>query len=347
MKQLLRAVTKHLPRGLGLTSGVRLGLGLGLALQASVALANCTGVDYRNHLPTAVAEKLAKDMERTPFARGNHWVAQKDGQTLNIIGTMHSGDPRMARIMRKLRPVIAKADAVFFEVTASAVSDFQQDFIKNRNAFLLPNERTLADVLSAKGWTQFQAYAQNAGFDIRAVERLQPWAISTFLVQSNCRRLGFGVNRGLDDRIERFAIRKGIPIGALEDVGNSVTVMARIPVRDQARILETDIALLLSNRPEDATPIEAYFDQSVWQAFLLQPWIVQHYVDTPPNELVRLDKLFNSALLTRRNREWIANLTNLPGERVVVAVGSAHLPGENGILNLLKQQGYTLSRAPF
>lgn len=349
MKHLFRAASKRLPPAAWLRLGrtLCLGPGLGLALSTGTALAACNSIDYRNHLPPAVAEDLERAMAQTPFSRGNHWIAQKNGQTLHIIGTMHSGDPRMARIMRRLRPVIAQADAVYFEVTASALTEFHQDFIKNRDSFLLPGEKTLADVLSAKGWQQFQTYAQEAGFDIRAVERLQPWAISTFLVQSSCRRVGIGVRRGLDDRIERFAIRKGIPIGALEDVGQSLTAMARIPLRDQARILETDIALLLSGRPEDATPIEAYFDETVWQAFLLLPWITRQYVDTPAKELARLDRIFNDVLLTRRNQDWIKSLTQLQGERVVVAVGSAHLPGDKGILNLLKKQGYSLARAPF
>ena len=34
-------------------------------------------------------------------------------------------------------------------------------------------------------------------------------------------------------------------------------------------------------------------------------------------------------------------------ERFVVAVGAAHLPGKNGLLNLLKAKGFSLARAPW
>ncbi len=322
-------------------------LGLAFALQGTAALAACKGVDYRDHLPPSVATRLDRQMAATPFARGNHWVARKGDKTLHIVGTMHSGDQRMAAVMRNLRPVIADADAVYFEVTGREVASFRQDFIKNRDAFLLPKEGTLSQVMSQAGWRQFQLYAKAAGLDLKAVERLQPWAISTFLVQNGCRPTGFGVRRGLDDRIEKFAIRKRIPIGALESVETSLQAMVRIPVRDQARILENDIALLLSQRPEDATATEAYFDESVWQAFLLLPWITQQYVDTPPRELERLNKTLNDSLLTWRNRKWMNTLLNVHGDTVVVAVGSAHLPGNSGVLNLLKQRGYKLERAAF
>lgn len=322
-------------------------LGLAFTLQASAAIAACKGVDYRDHLPATVATRLEREMAQTPFAFGNHWIARKGDKTLHVVGTMHSGDRRMNRVMRNLRPVIAQADAVYFEVTAREVSAFRDDFIKNRSAFLLPNEATLQQVMSKTGWEQFRMYADVTGLNLKAVERLQPWAISTFLVQNGCRPTGIGVRRGLDDRIEKFAIRKKIPIGALENVGTSLEAMSRIPVRDQAKILENDIALLLSDRPDDATASEAYFDESVWQAFLLLPWITQQYVDSSPRELERLNKVFNDSLLDWRNRKWLGPLLNVQGDTVVVAVGSAHLPGKQGVLNLLRQHGYTLERAAF
>jgi len=33
----------------------------------------------------------------------------------------------------------------------------------------------------------------------------------------------------------------------------------------------------------------------------------------------------------------------LPKKSLLVAVGAAHLPGENGVIDLLRKQGYTLT----
>jgi hypothetical protein len=49
-------------------------------------------------------------------------------------------------------------------------------------------------------------------------------------------------------------------------------------------------------------------------------------------------------LLYDRNRKWAKMLTGLlPGRSLLVAVGAAHLPGENGVIDLLRRQGYTLT----
>lgn len=52
-------------------------------------------------------------------------------------------------------------------------------------------------------------------------------------------------------------------------------------------------------------------------------------------------ELFNRIMLAERNVAWIPGLrAALDRGRAVVAVGAAHLPGKQGILSLLTQQGY-------
>lgn len=57
------------------------------------------------------------------------------------------------------------------------------------------------------------------------------------------------------------------------------------------------------------------------------------------------EKLMNNKakyeMLDKRNREWVAKLpTVMQKESSFIAVGAAHLAGENGVLHLLKKAGY-------
>ena len=47
-------------------------------------------------------------------------------------------------------------------------------------------------------------------------------------------------------------------------------------------MLELELQLIQSDKPEDATPVEAYFDQSVWTSFVLAPWISAQYSSFHP-----------------------------------------------------------------
>jgi uncharacterized protein YbaP (TraB family) len=53
---------------------------------------------------------------------------------------------------------------------------------------------------------------------------------------------------------------------------------------------------------------------------------------------------FTEVLLYKRNRNWVAKLKELmPQKSLLVAVGAGHLPGEKGVINLLRKAGYTVT----
>ena len=55
------------------------------------------------------------------------------------------------------------------------------------------------------------------------------------------------------------------------------------------------------------------------------------------------DAVYNE-MLTKRNHKWINNMPELmKNESVFFAVGAAHLSGENGVLKLLKENGYKIT----
>lgn len=87
------------------------------------------------------------------------------------------------------------------------------------------------------------------------------------------------------------------------------------------------------------------------------------YDSTPFNELVgiykkeNLNQLFSLStdkkymdkeeqnfMLDSRNKKWITKMPEMMQQHsVFFAVGAAHLPGDNGLINLLRQAGYTVT----
>ncbi|UWQ29743.1 TraB/GumN family protein [Leisingera sp. M523] len=332
---------------IALARALAVGLVLGLALQAPAAMAACRGIDYRDHLPAATEARLEREMAATPYSRGNHWVATKGNRTIHVIGTMHGGDARMAKVMRTLRPVLAQAGAIYLETSDSDLERLDRMPDELARSFLLPKGQELRHLLPRDAWERFQLTAQVTGVNPETMNRMQPWAISMFVVQSGCRPYGFGLRRGLDDRISDFARRKRIPLGALETPEQALAAIASLPLSDQARMLALELELVQSGKPEDATPVEAYFDQSVWTSFVLAPWISAQYSSFSGAETARLWRQYNRRLLDQRNQRWMTPILAARQDRIAVAVGAAHLPGKNGVLNLLKAKGFSLAPAPW
>jgi uncharacterized protein YbaP (TraB family) len=53
---------------------------------------------------------------------------------------------------------------------------------------------------------------------------------------------------------------------------------------------------------------------------------------------------FYSNFIVKRNQKWIPIISDLILKNsTFIAVGAAHLPGEEGVLNLLRKAGYTIT----
>ncbi|MEX0367941.1 MAG: TraB/GumN family protein [Ruegeria sp.] len=323
---------------------VTLMLCLGIAFPA---FARCTGTDLRNHLTPSAQERLEQEIRDTPFAYGNHWVATKGSKRIHVVGTQHNGDSRMRKVMRKLRPVIRSADAVLLEVTEAELSRLDEVLRKNPSILLIPRGPGLPEMMSAEDWSMLQLRMGFEGVDSDLLARLQPWYISMALSRSGCGGRGIAAYAGLDERIERIAIRHRVPVGSLERVGDGMRSLSRQPIRDQLALLELDIKSGLNFDDQIVTLSNAYFEESLAEAMLIQKWTLYRDIDIPRREVARLLEQYDRQILDRRNRAWIPVILGTKGNTIVVAVGAAHLPGRVGVLNLLRQQGFTLSRAAF
>ncbi|WP_171052545.1 TraB/GumN family protein [Ruegeria sediminis] len=316
-------------------------------IAAGAAQARCTGSDLRDRLTPAAERRLQHEIRAIPFAYGNHWVATRGDRRIHVVGTQHNGDSRMRRIMRTLRPVIRAADAVLLEVTARELNRLDDVIESNPSILLIPRGPTLADMMSAEDWSMLQLRMRPEGMDSEILARLQPWYISLALSRSGCGGRGIAAYAGLDERIERLAVRNGVPVGSLERVGDGIRALSAQPLRDQLRLLELDMKSTLNYDDQIVTMSNAYFEERLAEAMLIQKWTLYSDINIPRGEVDRLLRQYDRQILDHRNRAWLPVIQATRGQVLVVAVGAGHLPGKAGLLNLLKQRGYSLTRTEF
>ena len=319
-----------------------------IALPAA-AEARCTGRDLRADLSSELRHRLTEDTAKVPYSAGNHWVAAKNGQTLHVVGTQHSGDPRMGRIMRKLRPVIRDMDLVLLEVTAAQIATQNAAKTDPRQAryFLLPKGQRLDRLMSKSDWQFLLSGLLSTGLAPEAALQLQPWVIGDMIGPKGCLPRGFGRRRGLDDRIERQAHRAKVPVAGLEDTTAALAALSAMPIGDQAQMLLLNLRSRTDHTSLAYTQSAAYFQERLTEGRILMSWTLYGDLDVSRKEVRRLLRTMDRALLDNRNRAWMKQLSGYKDTKILMAVGAAHLPGEVGILNLLNRAGWTLSRAEF
>ncbi|MFT4962611.1 MAG: hypothetical protein ACI92Z_003711, partial [Paracoccaceae bacterium] len=316
-------------------------------LTAVTAHARCQGIDIRPHLTASQSAQLHRDAAKIPFAQGNHWIATRNGQTVHIVGTMHINDSRLNRVMRNLKPVIARADAILFEVSTRETDRFWTTFEDHKSLFFLPKGPNAQDRMSDTAWQSLIQAADARRLNIAELVKLQPWLLSMLLTGSTCGPTGMFASNGLDNRIEKQAQRKRIPVGSLETVETAIKSLSQQPLNDQISLLQFDLIEPDSNEHAFVTTREAYFDEAMAEAMILEKWRFERDFPGPRANRTRLWQRYQNGLLAQRNKNWMPIIRRTKGDLLIVAVGAAHLPGRDGILNLLHNAGYKMQRAVF
>jgi len=134
---------------------------------------------------------------------------------------------------------------------------------------------------------------------------------------------------GYDSHFSKLAKKKKIPVFGLEDFDFQMGIFDSIPHEKQLKMFFTEIPDLESEMKEMIT---TYKEQDIyWMANALKE---------EGSEYAELEE----QLLILRNRRWTEQLDTLMQENsCFIAVGAAHLAGENGLIRLLREKNYEVN----
>lgn len=311
------------------------------------AQAACTGTDLRTSLSDAERRALADQVQDIPFGQGNHWTARRGDQVIHLVGTMHLDDPRHDEPEARLRPLIQSAGALLVETDAGSAQALR-DLLTQSPELLILQDTSLPAELPEDDWQAVVTAARAFGLPPFMVSRFQPWYLSALLSTPPCAQDAVAMSNGLDKRLMSIARAADVPIAPLEGFETVFARLADIPLDTQMRLL---LATLRNpERPVDllATTTAAYFDEEAAESWVMAQILAARGGAMDPVDLASDTTLLNDALLTQRNRAWIpVILSHLGDQPLVVAFGAAHLIGDQGVLQLLADQGFALTRQPF
>jgi uncharacterized protein len=133
----------------------------------------------------------------------------------------------------------------------------------------------------------------------------------------------------LETYLAEAAGTKGIPVIGLETASFQVGIFDQIPK-------DVQIQEIIRNLKDNTGKKEMDEMLAVYASGDLN----RIYAFMSKNDMMQA---FQAVILDNRNVTWIPTLADLFKEGTsFVAVGAGHLPGELGVINLLKQKGYTV-----
>ena len=290
----------------------------------------------------AAYDKIVDEAAKTPNGKGIFWKIDKAGLSPSyLLGTMHVTDPRVLTMPEAARKALADASTIVIE------SDEILDEKKAAAAMLMRPEltmfmdgTTIRDHLSSEDAEKLDKGLKARGLALAAVARMKPWLLSSFVALPACElaRKAAGASF-LDKHIAEDAIKAGKTVAGLETMAEQLQAMADLPIEFhlQALIETLELGAKMDDVIETMTALYLTGDIGMTMPTLEA---------VAPTELGKDESAyaaFEKRIVTDRNKIMAERATPLLANgKVFIAVGALHLPGEQGLVELLRQQGFTV-----
>ncbi len=275
-------------------------------------------------------QKVLKD-EPAP---GNSLLWKVEGNGLEkpswIFGTIHMLCKDDAVLSDNMRQVIRDCDVVYMEMDLDNIFEMMGAFSKLK----MTGDTTLRDLLSEKDYSKVKAYFEEKStlLPFSVLETYKPMMASSLLSEGDLPCEGA---TSMEQIIMGAAKQQGKKIKGLETMAQQAGFLDSIPYKYQAAELVKYIDSAGTDNGQN-TMMNQLFD-----AYRNQ--------DLKKLEDLMLDSdagmsSFSDILLYRRNANWVMKLKTLMTDKsLLVAVGAGHLPGEKGVISLLRKAGYTVT----
>lgn len=261
-----------------------------------------------------------RDAKGASYIMGSHHVAP-----VSVLDSIQGFDKAMDDV-----------EAVYGEVIQSELASPEiQQYTMTK--VMAPADSTLSKILSPAQIdslnTVLNKYTMGMA-NAASFEPMTPAIISTQLALLQAMREfpDFNPQKQLDITIQQMAAEKGKENGGLETARSQIDKLFGTPISKQA----DDLMQMVRNDDKAAE-----LARKMAQAYLNQDIDTLWAIATDP--AVGGDEADIERLIFSRNRAWVDEMPALMAQKpILFVVGAGHLPSDQGVLNLLRQAGYTV-----
>lgn len=250
------------------------------------------------------------------------WSADLPGhKPILIFGSIHLGSEAINQQVNKVKPWILEADLVLHETDLSGMQNPPMDLMATDSTGSLKNN------LSSAQYKRFNKhFEKTTGIHLDQMNHLAPFFIHYFLLQQLS---GLGNNPHVDQQIFDFATSNNIPTAGIETVTDHYAYINQIDPKYHLKNLKNTLKNLSKARKTLQHTIELYAAGKQAQLY--------------KKSIKSLGK-YKQILLYNRNAKMIQCVLEASrNEALFVVVGLAHLGGQKGLLNGLKQAGASIN----
>lgn len=262
------------------------------------------------------------------------WKVEGKENTLWLFGSIHV-------LTEDHYPLAANVEEAFkaspklvveVDVVNTDLLGMQQIMI---NAGTLPPGTTLRELFGESRYARASELASASGYSLEQMNTLRPWLVTMMLTMAELGKLGYTPDHGVETYFLNRAAALDKTIVELETVESQLSIFTDMDEKTEIAGLMHTLEQLPTMETEIQSLIKAWEEGSIEE---LEETLLDEFADYPG---------LYKRLVTDRNRSWTKDFTqmlNNSEDDHFVMVGALHLVGDQGVVNLLREKGFKITR---
>lgn len=263
-------------------------------------------------------------------------VTDGEGHTLYMFGTIHVGDARSDTALERVSTVMEQCDALAVEFDVVAYQKDPGAMTQSMMQFVLTDGTTIEDHMSADLYERAYALLKEAGLfpDLMKNYNLAMWAqlVETAAIQTHAK---LDAEHAMDVMLINRAYEKEIPVWDIESAEFQMDLLNSFD--DELYLMQ--IETTLDSLDMYGASLELMY--KLWLAGNRELFWQLVATETDGSDVL---SDYNERVVSERNASMAEKAKEYmqSGKTVFFAVGAAHMANDAGIVQLLKDAGYTV-----
>jgi uncharacterized protein len=271
-------------------------------------------------------------------SKGYIWEATNGSTSVNLVGTIHLGSNNINFLNDDIKRIIDETDVLSVELDLS----LKENIEKTQSSGYLKDGKTIENYLSEDEINKLSSIINTLSpkFNIKEINNLNSFSLISLLTNLCYAKAGI-LGNGLDlIMINGVKLRKAngdnITINELEGVDYQLETINKTFTWEYLKKYLNDYSN--SNIDEEVDIAKNLFN--AYKTGDIK------FIEESNNKMKNDNPEYYKIMLTDRNIGMTNKIDELikDGKNHTVAVGAAHFIGEDGILKLLEEKGYKITR---
>lgn len=261
------------------------------------------------------------------------WELEDTRGRVLLMGSIHFLRASDYPLPAAMERAYAAADVLVMEINMADLDQLQAQATMMQMA-IDPQGRNLETLMGERAYAQASKDARAINVQLDMFQTFEPWFAALQITQLHLMQLGFDPTLGIEQQWTARARQDGKRMRGLETLEDQLGTLDSLPESAQRKFLLQSLA----EAAQAADMVDRML--SAWRNGDLDA------LEVETTKALREQPEVYQRLLVDRNRNWASQIEAFAQDdgNYLVVVGSAHLLGEDSVLQMLAEAGYPAKR---